>query len=257
MGKFYLDMEFTNGNYYFADIIEIALAAEDSGNTFYGYTRIHYTIPKYIYIIYIIIIYIYIYIITIIIILKRVKELTNITDKTLATIGCSFKDTVISLNEFIHNEQLQSKTDPIIIAHGGYLHDFPILLANCMKYNFNDYGILKDCLFIDSVHIFTDDGYRRAGLDTLYKELYIKRNIHSGLGDARILKAVFDKKPELLDHPYGYTFKDIVTRAMACCSYAELDLICIKFVKKKTALNINQVFKIAYWYFKNRYIFCK
>ena len=82
---------------------------------------------------------------------------------------------MISVIGFIHNEQLQSNTDPFIIAHGGYLHDFPILLANCKKYNFNDFGILKDWVLIDSVHIFTDDGYRRPGLDTLCKELSIKK----------------------------------------------------------------------------------
>ena len=32
MGRFYLDMEFTNGNYYLADILEITLLAEESGN---------------------------------------------------------------------------------------------------------------------------------------------------------------------------------------------------------------------------------
>ena len=47
-----------------------------------------------------------------------------------------------SLIEFIHNEQLHNKTDPIIIAHDGLLHDFPILFANCMKH---DFGRLKDC----------------------------------------------------------------------------------------------------------------
>ena len=46
MGRFYLDMEFTNGNYYLADIIEIALVAEDIRNTFDSYMRIHYSIPK-------------------------------------------------------------------------------------------------------------------------------------------------------------------------------------------------------------------
>ena len=34
MGKFYLDTEFTNGNYYLADVIAIALIAVESGNTF-------------------------------------------------------------------------------------------------------------------------------------------------------------------------------------------------------------------------------
>ena len=65
MGKFFLDMEFTNGNYYLTDIIEMELVAEESGNAFHNYIRIHYSIPK------------------------RVKELTNITDRTLAAIGCS------------------------------------------------------------------------------------------------------------------------------------------------------------------------
>ena len=124
MGKFYLDLEFTNGNYYFTAIIEMALVAGESGNAFYSYIRIHYSIPK------------------------RVKELTNITDKTLAAIGCGFNDSMTALVEFMHNEQLQNATDSIIIAHGGYLHDFTILLANCVKYDFNDFRILKDCLFI-------------------------------------------------------------------------------------------------------------
>ena len=37
------------------------------------------------------------------------------------------------LVEFLHREQAQSETDPVIIAHGGYLRDFPILLVGCMK----------------------------------------------------------------------------------------------------------------------------
>ena len=37
--------------------------------------------------------------------------------------------------------------------------------------------------------------------NTLCQELDIKRNIHSALEDAYILKKFFIKKPELLDHP--------------------------------------------------------
>ena len=108
-GKFYLDMEFTIGNYYLTDIIEMALIAEESGNAFHSYIRIHYSIPK------------------------RLKELTNITDKTLAAIGCDCNDSMTAIMEFMHNVQLQSAAGAIIIAHGGYFHDFPIVLANCMK----------------------------------------------------------------------------------------------------------------------------
>ena len=46
MGRFYLDREFTNGNYYLADIIEIALIAEESGNAFHSYVKIPYSIPR-------------------------------------------------------------------------------------------------------------------------------------------------------------------------------------------------------------------
>ena len=116
------------------------------------------------------------------------------------------------------------------------------------------------------------NGYQRPGLDTLCQELDIKRNSHSALEDAYILKTVVNKKSELLDHPYGYTFKDIVSHlngrlslpiqrlfdlALKCSSYAKLESILIKFVKKKTALNMNQLCKIAYWYYEDRYLHCK
>ena len=40
MGRFYLDLEFTNGNVYIGDIIEIGLVAEDTANVF------HYPLPS-------------------------------------------------------------------------------------------------------------------------------------------------------------------------------------------------------------------
>ena len=107
---------------------------------------------------------------------------------------------------------IMSATDPVIIARGGYLHDFPILLANCMKYNFNDFGILKDCLFIDVSHL---DG---------------KLHIPS--------QNVFDL-------------------AVKCSSYAQLESILFEYVKRKTALDMNQLCKIAYWYHVDRYLHCK
>ena len=39
MGRFYLDMEFTNGNYYLVDILEKVLLAEESGNVYHSYVR--------------------------------------------------------------------------------------------------------------------------------------------------------------------------------------------------------------------------
>ena len=130
-------------------------------------------------------------------------------------------------------------------------------------------------MFIVSVHILKDDGYQRPGLDTLCQELNIKRNIHSALEDACILKTFFIKKPELLDHPYGYTSKDIVSHlngklpvsiqrlfdlALTCSPYEELQSILFEYVKRKTALNMNQLCKIAYWltaiYIVNEVLLC-
>ena len=67
MARFYLDIEFTNGNYYLADIIEITLIAEESKNTYHSYEKVHYSIPR------------------------RVQQLTNITNETVKSIGISFR----------------------------------------------------------------------------------------------------------------------------------------------------------------------
>ena len=80
------------------------------------------------------------------------------------------------LVEFLHREQVRGKTLPMIIAHGGYLHDFPILRASCMKHNCDKFGILTECMFMDSMQILQDDGYKRPGLDALCEELNIKRS---------------------------------------------------------------------------------
>ena len=125
MGKFYLDMEFTNGNYYLADILEIALVAGESANVFHSYVKIYYSIPK------------------------RVRQLTGITNRTIKSLGVPFRTVMDGLVEVLQHEQ--SETPTIIIAHGGYLHDFPILLASCMKHNFDKFGILIQCMFVDSM----------------------------------------------------------------------------------------------------------
>ena len=92
-----------------ADVLEIALFAGESGYVFHSYVSIHYSVPK------------------------RVQQLTGISNETSKSLGVPFREILDGLVEFLHREQVQSETIPIIIAHGGYLHDFPILLASCMK----------------------------------------------------------------------------------------------------------------------------
>ena len=102
MGRFYLDMKFTNGNYYLADILEIAVVAEESGNIYHRNVKIHYSVPK------------------------QVQLLAGITNKTIETHGVPFRGVMDGLVAFIRHKATETL---IIIAHGGYAHDFPILLG--------------------------------------------------------------------------------------------------------------------------------
>ena len=87
---------------------------------------------------------------------------------------------------------------------------------------------------------------------------YIKRNRHSAIEDAYILKAVCNKKSEVFNP--GYTFQDILhhfdqklllpiqmvySLAAGCSSHQELTFLLHEYVKPKTALNLNQVCKVG------------
>ena len=245
MGRYFLDLEFTNGNYYLADIIELALLAEHSGNIFHSYVRIHYLIPT------------------------RVKELLNISDDLLATAGCSFKDTIASLSAFLHDEQKRSDTRPIIIAHAGFSFDFPILFANFIKHKITQLNVFKECLFADSLLVFKDNGYKqRLGLDSLCQQFGLTRCTHSAIDDVRLLKEVFqgqtigssrtfDEIMFNLHQKLPVPITKVYAWARKCHSSKDLEVMLTKFVKVKTALNGNQMFKIAHWYFKDRYVMCK
>ena len=74
------------------------------------------------------------------------------------------------LVEFLQHEQAQSERFPIIVVHGGYLYDFPILLASCVKHNCDKFG-----MFVDSMQILQDGGYKRPDLDTMRRIKYKKK----------------------------------------------------------------------------------
>ena len=225
-----------------ADILEIALLSEESGNVFHSYVKIHYSIPQ------------------------RVQQLTGITNCTHKTLGLSFREVMDGPVEFLHREQALGETLLNFIAHGGYSHDFPILLVSCMKHNCDKFGILTEDMFVDSMQALQDDGYKRPGLNALCEQLNITRSSHSELEVASTLYYVCNKKSKILDHPYGYTFGDITSHlnrklplpirkvsnlATECVSYQELGCILYGYVKRKSALNFNQVCKIAHCYFKD------
>ena len=134
-----------------------------------------------------------------------------------------------------------------------------------MKHNYNDYTVLARLMYVDSMQNLKDAGYRRPRLDALCADLKIERRGHSALDDAKILKTVCTmKSEEMLQNPYGYTFIDIISYldaklpiplqrvcglANRCTSHAELEDILYGYARPKTALNMKQVCKIAYFYF--------
>ena len=82
--------------------------------------------------------------------------LTGITNRTIETHGVLFRDVMDGLVAFIRREA----TEPaIIIAPGGYAHDFPILLAICMKHNYIDFAVLAELVYVNSMHNLKDAVY--------------------------------------------------------------------------------------------------
>ena len=247
MGSFYLDMEFTNGNDYLVDILEISLLADESGNVYHSYVKINYSVPK------------------------QMQLLTEITNRTIETHGVPFRNVMDGLVEFIRRKQ--AHTPSLIIAHEGYVHDFPILQESCMKHNYNDYTVLAELMYADSMQNLKDAGYKRPGLEALCADLKIERRGHSALADAKILKTVCTmKSEEMLHNPHGYTFIDIISYwntklpiplqrvyglANRCTSLAELEDMMYGYARPKTALNMKQLCKIAYFYFRDRSLHCK
>ena len=63
-------MEFTNGNYYLVNKLEIALLAEESGNVYHSYVKKKIPVPK------------------------QVQLLTEITYRTIETHGVPFRNVV-------------------------------------------------------------------------------------------------------------------------------------------------------------------
>ena len=63
-----------------------------------------------------------------------------------------------------------------------------------MKHNYNDYTVLTELMYVDSMQNLKDVGYRRPGLDALCADLKIERRGHSALDDAKILKTVCTMK---------------------------------------------------------------
>ena len=80
MTWFFLDTEYTNGNYYQGDIFEIALVSENTYRIFHQYVKIPCSVPN------------------------NIKWLCNISDKVLQQKGVSFTHMIKRLMRFVKSE---------------------------------------------------------------------------------------------------------------------------------------------------------
>ena len=98
-----------------------------------------------------------------------------------------------ALVDFLSRGQAHSEAIPIIIAHGGFFNDFPILLANCVKHSYGNYSILENCTYVDSMLMFRNAGYTKPGLDARsqhFKNAMKVSDCHSAIHDAELVMAI-------------------------------------------------------------------
>ena len=243
MGVFFPDLEYVSGNLYLTDIFEIALLSQNSKHLFHNYIRLRYSLPQYI------------------------QKLTHINDRFLIENGHSFEGAMCNFVNFLEYEQLLDPTPIEIVAHGGFNSDFPILLTNCLKYNFKKIDVLTKSCFIDSMLTFKNAGWTRPGLDSLCEEINLARNSHSAVTDVYLLKTIYSNHPELPKYRYSYSeisiftnkkiplsFISLNTLAMESKSNLDLKTKLIEKLNDKTSLNRAQVEKISIYFFNNRYL---
>ena len=237
-GRFFLDTEYTNGNYYRGDIIEIALFSESTHRTFRQYVKIPYALPK------------------------RVKKVCNINDEVLRQKGVDFTYMIKRLCKFVKSET----ATPTLIAHNGYLCDFPLLFANCMKYNLEVEDIFKNYTFVDTIKVLQRMGCRKTGLKTISS---VKYQQHNAASDAKALASTFTKQE---------VYTNLLNQNREICSTGDIlqflgrklsipiDKLCIlsssvnnveqltyflkEYTHKKTALSNEQIGKVSTYAFK-------
>ena len=65
------------------------------------------------------------------------------------------------LLQFVNSET----STPKLVAHGGYLSDFPLLFINCMKHSIDIADNFANYKFIDTVRFLKEQGrYKKPGL---------------------------------------------------------------------------------------------
>ena len=183
----YIDTEFTDGNLYAGDFIEIAAISEPSGNAFHTLVKVTGEIPK------------------------DVVQLTGLTTIRVNKEGMPAAEALEALDAFLQTEQEADQRSLTIIAHGGANSDFPMILANCIK-NQIAMNSLREATLLDSVKLLRKGGVRRPALATLCARYGIKNeNRHSAYWDASALKTICEINTRIVfSGRYQMTYDDIM-----------------------------------------------
>ena len=194
---FYIAIKCISSNLYTSDITDIAVLSNSTGELFHREIAVEYSLSaaacQYKYYKY----------------SDTIQYTTGWYDKS--TTGCTFSDVLKDLMYFL-DCNTDSGTEVYLISHGGYHHTFPLLLANCLKYDRKIINSLKNCFFIDSMLQFKDIRSTGLSLESLRKVFNLKRY---GYGThttrkVRLLRDILCAVPDVvLNHPYVYTFTDI------------------------------------------------
>ena len=167
MEFFFLDTEFTHGNFYLGQIFEISVLSGRTGNVFQSYVNVPASCFT-----------------------NYVRNLCGVDMKTIDA-APSFAEAVTSMLEFIVSEQLEvSGAGVLLIAHGGFFSDFPMLLTN-MDIADVSLDVLRHFRFSDSVMLMGELGIERPGLSNFLPEGKVgERRVHSAIDDVHLLQEV-------------------------------------------------------------------
>ena len=237
MTIFYIDTEYNDGNLYTGDIFELACLSSN-GTLFHSFINIPTDVSRY------------------------VQKLCDV-DLSKLRKSPSFNNVITNLIEFITKEEKLNDSQTILMGHGAFLTDFPLIVTNCIR-NSYDHSSMKEYKFADSMEAFRDVGYVRPGLDSLSSTC---RTIHSAVQDVRLLKDIVSTHPNIRYKLYTYddilnhlaikmplSIREIQTEAKKRC-YEDFEQFLIKHVKTKTALNKNHLMKIVNrYYYDSLYI---
>ena len=267
MNLFYLDTEHSNGNFYLGDIFDLTLISGKSGNVFHTLINIPTPLDSY------------------------VKFMCNITDNKLHREGTTFEQAFEAMITFVNDEIKEEMEEELypevtIIAHSGYLHDFPLLVTNCIKNKCNTAAMYNYC-FIDTLQILQKEAEDNShntvfslethnnlpqslALKSLAKKVigHTTMQLHDSHKDAKTLMQVFRHEPyrsilmrninnntydvnsiyEYLYAKMPISIDDMYKLATQAESPHQLALLLSTHVREKTALNKSTVAKIAFYY---------